>query len=79
MLSMAAQMTLLRREANLTKAPKRQTDEDAQINAQENEGGPTPPAERVTELTRSTVQDPTPPLPKSKTKRERVDSPLVDP
>ena len=54
----------------MTKAPKRQTDEDAQINAQENEGGPTPPPERATELTRRTVQVPTSQLPKSKTKRE---------
>jgi hypothetical protein len=70
MLSMAAQVALLRREANMTKAPKRQTDEDAQINAQENEGGPTPPPERATELTRRKAQVPTSELPKSKTKPE---------
>ena len=68
MLSMAAERALLRREANVTKAPKRQTDEDAQINAQENEGGPTPPPERATELTRRKAQVPTPELPKSKNK-----------
>ena len=42
----------------MTKAPRRQTEEEAQINAQENEGGPTQAPEPTTKLTRQSQEVP---------------------
>ena len=58
----------------MTEAPRRQAEEkeeEAQIDAQVNEGGATSPVERATEPARRVLHVPKSDLPASKSKRKR--------
>ena len=54
----------------MAKTPPRRTEEEAQIDAEANEGGPTP-LEKMTDLTRRIVHVPKSELPTRKPKKRR--------